>query len=126
MDLSGLVQNSTAVLTTVAWKVIGAIALWLVGRWLIGCLLDWISRFIRRRSAIEQVQARHDAGHPVAAMTRVARHDLAPAEIRLIDAVYHQHHLPSDLLERIVRGVLSPVAAALIDVTVGTIESERC
>ncbi|HTH03814.1 MAG TPA: mechanosensitive ion channel family protein [Vicinamibacterales bacterium] len=44
MDLSGLVQNSTAVLTTVAWRVIGAIALWLVGRWLIGFALSLIGR----------------------------------------------------------------------------------
>jgi len=44
MDLNALLQNGTAVLVAVAWKVVGAIALWLVGRWLIGFALGLIGR----------------------------------------------------------------------------------
>lgn len=44
MDLHPLLQNATAVLTAVAWKVLGAIALWLVGRWLIGFALRLVGR----------------------------------------------------------------------------------
>ncbi len=44
MDLNTLFQNSTAILAAVAWKVVGAIALWLVGRWLIGFALGLIGR----------------------------------------------------------------------------------
>jgi small conductance mechanosensitive channel len=35
MDLNALMTNATAVLMAVAWKVAGALALWLIGRWLI-------------------------------------------------------------------------------------------
>jgi small conductance mechanosensitive channel len=35
MDMDALAQNATATLVSVGWKVAGAIALWLVGRWLI-------------------------------------------------------------------------------------------
>jgi small conductance mechanosensitive channel len=35
MDVNALVQNTGAVLVTVAWKVVGAVVLWLIGRWLI-------------------------------------------------------------------------------------------
>ena len=44
MDVNTLVQNTTAILVAVAWKVVGAIALWLVGRWLIGFALGLIGR----------------------------------------------------------------------------------
>ena len=44
MDLNTMVQNTTAILVAVAWKVVGAIALWLVGRWLIGFALELIGR----------------------------------------------------------------------------------
>ena len=40
MDLNALAANATATLIAVGWKVAGALALWLVGRWLI--------RFARR------------------------------------------------------------------------------
>src|SRR6185436_18542068 len=44
MDLNTMVQNTTTILVAVAWKVVGAIALWLVGRWLIGFALNLIGR----------------------------------------------------------------------------------
>ena len=44
MDLNTLLQNTTTVMVAVAWKVIGAIALWLIGRWLIGFALGLIGR----------------------------------------------------------------------------------
>ncbi len=44
MDLNALTQNASAVLIAVAWKLMGAIALWLVGRWLIGFALGLIGR----------------------------------------------------------------------------------
>ena len=36
MDVNTLVQSAVVTLTAVAWKVAGALVLWLVGRWLIG------------------------------------------------------------------------------------------
>ena len=36
MDMNALAENATATLIAVGWKVAGAIALWLAGRWLIG------------------------------------------------------------------------------------------
>lgn len=44
MDLNTLVQNTSAILVAVAWKVVGALALWLIGRWLIGFALGLIGR----------------------------------------------------------------------------------
>jgi small conductance mechanosensitive channel len=44
MDMNALVQSATATLVAVAWKVIGALALWLVGRWLISVALRMIGR----------------------------------------------------------------------------------
>jgi small conductance mechanosensitive channel len=35
MDVNALVQSASVVLVAAAWKVAGALALWLVGRWLI-------------------------------------------------------------------------------------------
>jgi small conductance mechanosensitive channel len=42
--MNALVQSATATLVAVAWKVIGALALWLVGRWLISVALRMIGR----------------------------------------------------------------------------------
>ena len=36
MDMNALVASATATLLAVAWKVVGALLLWLAGRWLIG------------------------------------------------------------------------------------------
>ncbi len=36
MDMNTLIQGASATLIAVAWKVAGALLLWLVGRWLIG------------------------------------------------------------------------------------------
>jgi small conductance mechanosensitive channel len=36
MDTNALVQNAANTLMAVAWKVLGALVLWLIGRWLIG------------------------------------------------------------------------------------------
>src|SRR5262249_16040724 len=44
MDLNTLIQNTTAILVAVAWKVVGALALWLIGRWRIGFALGLIGR----------------------------------------------------------------------------------
>jgi small conductance mechanosensitive channel len=44
MDLNALAQNASNTLINVAWKVAGAVALWLVGRWLIRLALDMIGR----------------------------------------------------------------------------------
>jgi small conductance mechanosensitive channel len=48
MDLHGLAQASFVVLVAVAWKVVGAGALWLVGRWLIGSALDIMGRALAK------------------------------------------------------------------------------
>ena len=44
MDLNALAQNASTTLINVAWKVAGAVALWLIGRWLISLALDMIGR----------------------------------------------------------------------------------
>ena len=50
MDVNALVQNATATLMSVGWKVVGAIALFLIGRWLIGFALNLFgSAFARQQ-----------------------------------------------------------------------------
>ena len=44
MDVSELVQNASATLVAVGWKLAGAVALWLLGRWLIGLALRLLGR----------------------------------------------------------------------------------
>jgi small conductance mechanosensitive channel len=49
MDVNALVQNTTSTLVAVAWKVAGAAALWLVGRWLISFALRLLGRTLDRQ-----------------------------------------------------------------------------
>jgi small conductance mechanosensitive channel len=50
MDANALVQSASAALLAAAWKVAGAVALWLVGRWLISLGLGLLARaFARQR-----------------------------------------------------------------------------
>jgi small conductance mechanosensitive channel len=44
MDVNALVTSATTVLTAVAWKVAGAVVLWLVGRWLIAFAVRVLGR----------------------------------------------------------------------------------
>ena len=44
MDTSALIASATATLIAVAWKVAGALLLWLIGRWLIGFAVRLLSR----------------------------------------------------------------------------------
>ena len=44
MDMNALVASATATLLAVAWKVIGALVLWLAGRWLIGLAVRVLRR----------------------------------------------------------------------------------
>ena len=44
MSVHTLVESATAVLVAVAWKVAGALALWLVGRWLISFTVRLLGR----------------------------------------------------------------------------------
>ena len=44
MDFNAIVQNSTAALVAVGWKVVGALVLWLAGRWLIGLALRLVGQ----------------------------------------------------------------------------------
>src|SRR5688572_1206742 len=48
MELTGITDTTVATLTAVAWKIIGAIALWLVGRWLIRFALRLLGRALAR------------------------------------------------------------------------------
>jgi small conductance mechanosensitive channel len=50
MDVNAFVQSATATLLAVAWRVVGALVLWLVGRWLIALA----SRLVGRALAREQ------------------------------------------------------------------------
>src|SRR4051794_13698979 len=49
MDLNALIQNASATLVTAAWKVAGAVALWLVGRWLISFALNLVGAAFSRQ-----------------------------------------------------------------------------
>jgi small conductance mechanosensitive channel len=53
MNVNTLMQEATATLIAVAWKVAGAVALWLVGRWLI----DFAIRLLGRTLTHQQVDA---------------------------------------------------------------------
>ena len=44
MDMDTIVQSVRATLVAVAWKILGALLLWLVGRWLIGFAIRLVSR----------------------------------------------------------------------------------
>jgi small conductance mechanosensitive channel len=44
MDMNALAQNAKATLVAVAWKVAGALVLWLAGRWLIAVAVRMIGR----------------------------------------------------------------------------------
>ncbi len=48
MDVNNLTQNAVATLIAVAWKVAGALVLWLVGRWLIQFALRLMTRALAR------------------------------------------------------------------------------
>lgn len=50
MDVNALAQSASIVLVAVAWKLAGAIVLWLVGRWLISFALALLGRALARES----------------------------------------------------------------------------
>ena len=49
MDVNAIMNNATTVLVAVAWKVAGAAALWLVGRWLIAFGVRMVHRALARQ-----------------------------------------------------------------------------
>jgi small conductance mechanosensitive channel len=49
MDMDTLMASATATLVAVAWKVAGALVLWLVGRWLIGFAMRLLGRALARQ-----------------------------------------------------------------------------
>ncbi len=49
MDMNAIVAGTTAALVAVGWKVVGAIILWLVGRWLIGLALRLVGQALARQ-----------------------------------------------------------------------------
>jgi small conductance mechanosensitive channel len=49
MDVNTFVQTASATLIAVAWKVVGALLLWLVGRWLIAFGLRLLNRALARQ-----------------------------------------------------------------------------
>src|SRR3954469_1743576 len=49
MDVNALVQNASVTLVAVAWKVAGAAALWLIGRWLIAFALRLMGRAFEKQ-----------------------------------------------------------------------------
>jgi small conductance mechanosensitive channel len=50
MDIDALTQTAVATLVAVAWKVVGALALWLIGRWLISFALKLLGRGLGRQN----------------------------------------------------------------------------
>ena len=53
MDFQLLITNSVPLLTAIAFKVLGAIALWLVGRWLISIAVKLLGSALRRQKIEE-------------------------------------------------------------------------
>jgi small conductance mechanosensitive channel len=49
LDLNAMTQTVTAILTTVGLKILGAIAIWIIGRWLIGVALRMIGSALRKQ-----------------------------------------------------------------------------
>jgi len=49
MDFHALIQSTSVTLVAVAWKIAGAVALWLVGRWLISFALRTVGRAFNRQ-----------------------------------------------------------------------------
>jgi small conductance mechanosensitive channel len=50
MDVDALAQAAIATLVAVGWKILGALVLWLVGRWLINFALRILGRTLTRQS----------------------------------------------------------------------------
>jgi small conductance mechanosensitive channel len=50
MDFHQITQNALVVVTDLAWKIGGAIALWIIGRWLIGLSIRILQRGMARES----------------------------------------------------------------------------
>jgi len=48
MDMNALIQNATATLVALAWKLAGAAALWLAGRWLIWFALRLLGQTLEK------------------------------------------------------------------------------
>jgi small conductance mechanosensitive channel len=49
MDVNAITAATAAILTAVAWKVAGAVVLWMVGRWLIGFALNLLGKALTRQ-----------------------------------------------------------------------------
>src|SRR5262245_12341266 len=49
MDMNALAASAVATLTVVAWKIAGALVLWLVGRWLIKLALRLVGRALAQQ-----------------------------------------------------------------------------
>ena len=49
MDVNAIMNNASAVLIAVAWKVAGAVVLWLVGRWLIAFGVRMVHRALAKQ-----------------------------------------------------------------------------
>src|SRR6188768_190592 len=49
MDVNAIMNNASAVLIAVAWKVAGAVVLWLVGRWLIAFGVRMVHRDLEKQ-----------------------------------------------------------------------------
>ena len=49
MDVNALIENASVTLVNVAWKIAGAAALWLVGRWLISFALGLVGRALAKQ-----------------------------------------------------------------------------
>jgi small conductance mechanosensitive channel len=58
MDLNGFVQNAVVTLVAAAWKIAGALALWLVGRYLIKFVLNVLGRQLASYS-VDQTLTRY-------------------------------------------------------------------
>jgi small conductance mechanosensitive channel len=49
MDVNALTQNMVATLSAVAWKIAGAVGLWILGRWLIALALRMLSQAFEKQ-----------------------------------------------------------------------------
>ena len=49
LNLNAMMQTATTLLTVVGLRILGAIAIWIIGRWLIGLSLRMIGSALRKQ-----------------------------------------------------------------------------
>ena len=84
MDVNALIQSTSVTLVAVAWKVAGAVVLWLVGRWLISFALKLLGR------ALDQAQLVGAVLRHVGAARHLRERDVEEVGLPVV-SLFHPH-----------------------------------